>query len=97
MYGMKISKWNEVDGFDENLEMGKVTQATVSNMSWATSSIDYDKMSEKEINHHSRFLVPALRWQNVSNNEIILEFDIDSYSKFVYVSKREEGIAVSFE
>lgn len=104
-FGYMIKSWSKVDKGDvpKNVKFledtGNNPGATVFNASWgdldSQSSSDILSRSQEEIDYEDRFLVGANKYGDDPGSDILyLEFDMDSYSKFVYVTKMEEGAGV---
>lgn len=94
-YAMKINSYKRVDGMpkDKKIIHCKETIATACDFDFSYVLSDIDPANEKDC----RFLTPAYSFCNINENEVILEFDEDSYGKFVYLTKMEKGAFITFD
>lgn len=92
-YGFKITSFEKVDNYLEGSEIVKDYQLTVSDFDFASlnnhkAPEDYTK---EEIEREEKGLVSALSYCVINENEVYAEFDLDSYGKFVYITKKRRS------
>ena len=54
-------------------------------------SFSYEGKTDEDIDRHSRFVTNALRYSVINQENVVVEFDEDSYAKFIYVTKMKNG------
>lgn len=100
-YGFKIESFRRIDSVPENAVSCKPYEGCVANYEFGdlNRDIDYSKMSDKEIEKETKYLVSADEYYRIpgDKNSLVLEFDEDSYGKFIFVTKMDKSAYFSAE
>ena len=90
-YGERIESYKKVDSFPEGEIINPdECSAVIADYDWIYSESEIGKNSDRELDEEARYLVEALRYIVVNENEVVLEFNQEQYAKFCYVAKKDD-------
>lgn len=88
-YGLKIESFKKLENFPEGdkITSGNEFAITVSDEAWANMDTEFDYESDECM----KFVVTADNMVDINENTVCLEFNEDSYGKFIFLFKKENG------